>query len=103
MPILDKFLKRNPLLKLISSKPSSFMMFAKRLVEERLSKARVTPDVSEKTHPDLLSHFIAAQKSYPDVVTDFQVAMYSTTNVVAGALATSRVLDERVLFLAQQT
>jgi cytochrome P450 len=64
-------------------------------VEKRLA----TFDDSNADRPDLLSHFLDMRKSYPDVVTDEQVFIYSLTNVIAGSLSTSHVLDEIVRYL----
>jgi cytochrome P450 len=101
-PLLDKFLKGNPLLKLIKYKPSPFTNFSRNIVTERLEQAKTEPLSDTKKHPDLLGHFIAAKRTYPDVVTDSQILIYSGSNVAAGALATSGALNKIILFLASQ-
>lgn len=61
-PLLDTLTKRNPLLKLIRSKPSMFFSFSKRVVSERLAKAEARDTESQKEkpsrQPDLLGSFI---------------------------------------------
>ena len=56
-------------------------------------------DASKADRPDLLSHFLDTREAYPDVVTDEQVFIYTLTNVIAGSLSTSHVLDELVRYL----
>lgn len=93
MPFLNTLLLDNPLLRLATSKPSPFSNFCQGLVQERLRAEKSQPTSDTKSHTDLLGHFIAVQKRFPDVVNDAQVLIYSATNVAAGALSTSRVLD----------
>lgn len=64
-------------------------------VKERLAKY----DPSNPKRSDLLSHFIEMRKVYPDIVTDEQLFVYTMTNVIAGSLSTSHVLDEIVKYL----
>jgi cytochrome P450 len=95
MPLLDHFLAKNPIFKLLPHRTFDFVRFAQIRVKERIAKY----DQSDSSRPDLLSYFIAAREAYPDIVTDDQVMAFSVTNVVAGSLSTSHVLDEIVRFL----
>jgi cytochrome P450 len=95
MPVLDNFIAKNPITKIIPWRTFDFIRFGQIRVKERIEKF----DPSDKSRPDLLSYFIGARESYPDVVTDDQVLAYSVTNVIAGALSTSHVLDEIIRFL----
>jgi cytochrome P450 len=105
MPTLDALLKRNPFLKLLKTKPSMFFTFAKRIVEERVSKAKSDPEAGSlkpsKAYPDLLANFIAAKNNYPEIVTDLRVTHYCTTNVVAGANNSALSLDRTMQYLAE--
>jgi hypothetical protein len=108
MPILDALLKRNPLHKLLKTKPSMFFTFAKRIVTERIARAeKGDPEAGNSKlqlgsaqHPDLLGSFIAAKKTYPDIVTDLRITHYATTNVVAGANNGALSMDRTIHFLA---
>jgi cytochrome P450 len=95
MPLLDHFLAKNPIWKIFPHRTFDFIRFAQKHVKQRIAKY----DTSDSSRPDLLSYFIAARETYPAVVTDDQVLAYSVTNVVAGSLSTSHVLDEIVRFL----
>ncbi|KAN0112205.1 benzoate 4-monooxygenase cytochrome P450 [Hyaloscypha variabilis] len=95
MPLLDHFLAKNPIWKIFPHRTFDFIRFAQTHVKQRIAKY----DTSDSSRPDLLSYFIAARETYPAVVTDDQVLAYSVTNVVAGSLSTSHVLDEIVRFL----
>jgi cytochrome P450 len=95
MPALDHFIAKNPIWRLFPHRTFDFIRFAQIRVKERIAKW----DQSDSSRPDLLSYFIAARETYPAVVTDDQVMTYSVTNVVAGSLSTSHVLDEIVRFL----
>jgi cytochrome P450 len=95
MPVLDHFLAKNPIFKLLPHRTFDFIRFAQKHVGQRISKY----NKSDSSRPDLLSYFLAARETYPAIVTDDQVLTYSVTNVVAGSLSTSHVLDEIVRFL----
>ena len=95
MPILDHFLAKNPIFKLVPHRTFDFISFAQVRVKERISDY----DSSDSSRPDLLSYFIAARENYPDIVDNEQVLTYSVTNVIAGSLSTSHVLDEIIRFL----
>ena len=95
MPELDGFLAKNPTLKLFPHRTFDFIHFAQIQVKERIAKY----DPIDSSRPDLLSYFIAARETYPDIVDDEQVLAYTATNVIAGSLSTSHVLDEIVRFL----
>jgi cytochrome P450 len=108
MPILDILLKRNPLLKLLPTKPSVFFTFASRIVQERLaatkSKNQLDPEngrgSDRKEYPDLLANFIAARPTYPNIMTELRITHYCTTNVVAGANNSALSLDKTIHYLA---
>lgn len=95
MPSLHGIFANNPIFKILPHQTFDFVKFARERVDERLAKY----DPSSTGRPDLLSHFIEARKAYPDVVTDHQVFVYGLTNVVAGSLSTSHVLDELIKYL----
>ncbi len=95
MPSLHSVFANNPIFKILPHQTFDFVQFARERVDERLAKY----DPSKADRPDLLSHFIEARKPYPDVVTDHQVFVYGLTNVIAGSLSTSHVLDEIVKYL----
>jgi cytochrome P450 len=103
-PILDSLLKKNPVLKLFRKKPNMFFNFAQGRVKDRIAKSDVeSADVKDKTksHPDLLSSFIAARCNYPDVMTDLRITHYCQTNVVAGANNSALAMDQTIAFLAR--
>lgn len=95
MPSLHNILANNPIFRIIPHGTFDFIRFAQQRVDDRLAKY----DPSNTSRPDLLSHFIAARETYPEVVTNKQVLVYGVTNVIAGSLSTSHVLDEIVKYL----
>jgi cytochrome P450 len=96
MPSLHNVLANNPIFRIMPHGTLDFVRFAQERVDDRLAKY----DSENTGRPDLLSHFIAARETYPEVVTDKQVLIYGLTNVIAGSLSTSHVLDEIVKYLA---
>lgn len=106
MPLLDRLLKKNPILKLLGQKPNMFFQFASRIVKERVGKADVeSVERLEKgkglVHPDLLSSFIASRPNYPDIMSDLRITHYATTNVVAGANNSALAMDRTIHYLAR--
>lgn len=95
MPSLHGLLANNPIFKIIPHQTFDFIKFAQVRVTQRLKEY----DPTNKGRPDLLSHFIEARTAYPDIVNDNQVFVYGLTNVIAGSLSTSHVLDEVVKYL----
>jgi hypothetical protein len=77
MPVLDALLEWNPFLKLIKTEPSLFFTFARRIVQERLARARGgdsgAGSKSSTAHLDLLGSSVAAQKPYLEIVTDLRI------------------------------
>ena len=104
MPLLDRLLKKNPILKLLGQQPNIFFQFASRIVKQRVAQADVESAEAKgpkgKIHPDLLSSFIAARPSYPDIMTDLRITHYATTNVVAGANNSALAMDRTIHYLA---
>lgn len=108
MPLLDKFLKKNPILKLLGQKPHVFFQFASRIVRERIQKADLESagpgqekGPKRQVHPDLLSSFIAARPNYPDVMSTLRITHYATTNVVAGANNSALAMDRTIHYLTR--
>ena len=85
----------NPIFRAFPRRTEDFVTFTQNRVRERLSKH----DPTDHSRPDLLSQFIQLRESYPDLVDEHQVLIYTLTNVVAGSLSASRVLDEIVKYL----
>lgn len=104
MPVLDKLIKKNPILKLMAQPPTQFFQFASRIVRERVNKADLeSASLKEKTkmQPDLLGSFIAQRPNYPDVMTEVQLAHYAQTAIVAGANNSALAMDVTIHFLTQ--
>lgn len=102
MPLLDMFVKRNPLLKLKKPKPNMFFQYASRRVKERVAQADVeAPKEKGQLHPDLLGSFIAAKDSYPDIMSDLRITHYAQTNVVAGANNSALAMDRTIHYLTR--
>lgn len=104
MPILDKLIKKNPILKLMAQPPTQFFQFASRIVRERVNKADLeSASLKDKTkmQPDLLGSFIAQRPNYPDIMTEVQLAHYAQTAIVAGANNSALAMDATIHFLTQ--
>jgi len=80
IPILDKFLMKNPLaLRIVPT--NHVVKFTVEQVTERLEKP--------SDRRDFLSLFLKAKQEYPDLVNDRQVISYANTNVFAGSDTTA--------------
>lgn len=96
MPVLHRLFINNPVFKIIPHRTADFVKFTKDQVDRRIANY----DTTQANRLDLLSHFLEARKTFPEVVTNEQTFIYSLTNVIAGSLSTSHVLDEIVKYLA---
>jgi cytochrome P450 len=78
MPILDKFMRKNPLYLLFNKPTSFFVANSQRLVKERLA---------DEKHEgvDLLDGFLESQKKHPQIVDQGVLSMYIGTNFLAGS------------------
>lgn len=98
MPILDYFLRTNPLL--MATKPhkvSPFFGFAVSKIKEQAEN----PEPEGAERKTLLAHFLDAQRKYPEVVDDVQIRSYCSSNTLAGSLNPSKVMDLICRWLVQ--
>jgi hypothetical protein len=78
MPLLDKFLLKNPLLLALVETPNPLVDMARQYIEDR--RAGVKEGSAEQL--DFLAKFLDAQKRDPGNVPDLQVAAYVAANGV---------------------
>lgn len=95
MPILDKFLLKNPILMKLAqwgiiSTTSGVTKFANARIEERGGlDPSVVPEEKRHKSPDLLSKFIAARAARPDLVTEGMVRTMAQSMAFAGSETTA--------------
>jgi cytochrome P450 len=76
LPVLDRFLLKNPLLLALVETPNPLVDMARECIDERRSK-----QTTEKQYrSDFLTKFLEAQTTHADVVSDLQVAAYVAAN-----------------------
>lgn len=86
MPVLDLWLKKNPIYVYFKTPTNKFILKARSLIRARLTQEKKTG------HPDFMDRFLEAQKQHPEFVTNQILGSYVATNFVAGSDTTSVVL-----------
>jgi Cytochrome P450 len=87
MPVLDQWLKKNPIYAYFKSPTNTFILKARSLIQARLSQEKTTG-----ARPDFMDRFLEAQKLHPGVVTNQILAGYVSTNFFAGSDTTAVVM-----------
>ena len=94
MPIIDKFLRHNPVLLWLEKKGafqgSTFpgVPFAIGHMRERVVHDSNSDASEKKARSDLLDNFLKAKAEHPDIVTDKEVLGLSLSMMIAGAETT---------------
>lgn len=94
MPIVDKFLRHNPVLLWLEKQGvfqgSTFpgVPFAVRHMRERVEYYANRDAFENKDRGDLLDKFLKAKAEHPDIVTDKEVLGLSLSMMIAGAETT---------------
>lgn len=94
MPIVDKFLRHNPVLLWLEKQGvfqgSTFpgVPFAVRHMRERVEYYANRDPFENKDREDLLDKFLKAKAEHPDIVTDKEVLGLSLSMMIAGAETT---------------
>lgn len=94
MPVVDKFLRHNPVLLWLEQQGvfqgSTFpgVPFALRHMRERINFYANREPSQTKGRDDLLDKFLKAKEKHPDIVTDKEVLGLSLSMMIAGAETT---------------
>ncbi|TID14100.1 pisatin demethylase / cytochrome P450 monooxygenase [Venturia nashicola] len=86
MPVLDRWLRKNPIYTYLKSPTNKFVLRARSLIQARLS------EVKHAGHPDFMDRFLEAQKQYPGIVSNEVLGQYVATNFLAGSDTTAVVM-----------
>lgn len=86
MPVLDQWLKKNPLYIYLKSPTNKFILKARSLIQARLTQEKQTG------RPDFMDRFLEAQKQHPGIVTNEVLGGYVATNFFAGSDTTAIVM-----------
>jgi cytochrome P450 len=93
MPLLDKFLRKNPLYLYFKSPTSFFATRSRQLLGERLQTGKKDGNV------DMLDGFLEAQKKHPDVVDQVVLGSYISLNFLAGSDTTGVVMRSIIWYV----
>jgi cytochrome P450 len=93
MPLLDRLIAKNPLMKPFLGKPPFLWAFQQAYAEVAARKAQHETAGTSPGSADFLDLFLATRSSYPDIVTgDDVVVNYLFLNLVAGSDTTGTSL-----------
>jgi cytochrome P450 len=93
MPLLDRLIAKNPLMKPFLGKPPFLWAFQQAYAEVAARKAQHEAAHTSPGSSDFLDLFLAARSTYPDIVTgDDVVVNYLFLNLVAGSDTTGTSL-----------
>ena len=95
MPILDKFLAKNPILLKLGAPTHPITAFARKRLQERFSSKEPIP----AGRRDFLQRTLEAKEKHPDIVDDARVLSYNAANVFAGSDTTAISLRSIVYYL----
>lgn len=90
MPIVNSFLKHNPVLLLLERRgwfhgsTSPPVSFALERMRERYKHYESNERVKDSSQEDLLDKFLKAKKEHPDIVTDKEILGLNVSLIVAG-------------------
>ena len=94
MPSLDRFLRKNPLLRRFSTATNRLAYHAGRLFRERLNE-------KDFDHQDFVARILEVQKANPQILPDQAIIGYIMTLIIAGSAPTSIALRSVIYFLAK--
>lgn len=97
MPVLDQWLKKNPIYTYLKSPTNKFIILARSKIQ-----ARLTQEKSIGAHPDFMDRFLEAQKLHPGIVTNQILAGYVSTNFLAGS-DTTAIIMRSILYYTIKT
>lgn len=86
MPMLDQWLRKNPIYVYLKSPTNKFILRARSLIQARLSQEKQTG------RPDFMDRFLDAQKQHPGIVTNEILGGYVASNFLAGSDTTAIVM-----------
>jgi cytochrome P450 len=86
MPVLDQWLKKNPLYTYLKAPTNKFVLKARGLIQARLNQEKKTG------RPDFMDRFLEAQKQHPNIVTPQILGGYVAMNFFAGSDTTAIVM-----------
>lgn len=86
MPVLDQWLKKNPIYTYLKSPTNKFILRARSLIQARLTQEK------ETRRPDFMDRFIETQKQHPGIVTKEILGGYVASNFFAGSDTTAVVM-----------
>jgi cytochrome P450 len=93
MPVIDRLVVKNPLMKPFLGEPPFLWAFQQAHVEVEKRKAQHEADGTSPGPADFLDMFLASRALYPDIVTDDTVVVnYLFGNLVAGSDTTGTSL-----------
>lgn len=98
MPSLDKFLRKNPLLRRFSTATNRLAFHAGRLFRERNNEET---DSKGFERQDFVARILEVQKANPQRLPDQAMIGYIMTLIIAGSAPTSIALRSIVYFLAR--
>jgi cytochrome P450 len=86
MPVLDQWLKKNPIWTYFKAPTNKFILKARGLIQARLTQEKASG------RPDFMDRFLEAQKLHPNIVTPQVLGGYVATNFLAGSDTTAVVM-----------
>ena len=98
MPVLDKFLKKNPLLRWFKAKPNPFSIRAGNLFRSRMLDEKPG---TESTYHDFIGRILEIKGANPERIPDEAVIGYIMTILLAGSDTVSITLRSIVYYLAK--
>lgn len=103
MPLLDRFLWKNPLVRWLSKKSDPFSVRAGKLFRDRMTKEKnETDSVGNNEHyGDIVSRILEAKRHQPDQIPDEAVVGYIMTILLAGSDTVSITLRSIVYYLSK--
>ncbi|KAF9773967.1 hypothetical protein IL306_008104 [Fusarium sp. DS 682] len=88
IPIMDKFLGKNPIVRIGKPDLSHIVRFSYKQVRDRFKQ----PKVDKSDEPDFLEYFLDGMESHPDQVDAKLVLNFVLANILAGADTTAITL-----------
>ncbi|XXG96201.1 hypothetical protein Hte_002482 [Hypoxylon texense] len=99
MPWMDRFLDKNPIVRLgLPNLGNVTLVATEHMIKRFQSKGVVDPAVV----PDYLQHFVDMRNAHPDKVTEVDVLVYTLTTFAAGA-ETTAIIIRAIFYYALRT
>ena len=98
MPVLDNFLRKNPLLRLLSANVNPFSVRAGKLFKDRMISERMG---TGSGHQDFIARILEVKEANPDQIPDDAVIGYIITIILAGSDTVSVTLRSVVYYLSK--